>query len=212
MKFLLLIILMLFSTPSVSALYKCKQDDGSISYQGNPCPEKAETLMKKERPKASANNSDYDKWELIEQIDEMTNNRICVIESGNSYVGKQGSEFLFVRVRITLTDSEQYIVGLYSSSPLSDRQYPPSFHNDIDGLGIKVDDNQFISVDRKASQRVLGFDVAKSKQIVSQLHSGNEVKLRVRFWPYDQTHDGGKISMRDFENAIKKLKECSTEI
>lgn len=212
MKLLVLMLFISFSAPSLSALYKCKKNDGSISYQATKCPEKAETLMKKELPKTSSASSDYDKWGLIEQIDKMTNNRICVIESGNSYVGKQGSDFLFVRVRVTLTDSGKYVVGLYSSSPLSDRQYPPSFHNDISGLGIKIDGNQFILVDRKASQRVLGFDRAKSQQIVSQLHSGNEVKLRVRFWPYDQTHDGGKISMRNFENATVKLKECAEKL
>lgn len=208
MKCFVAFFLLLFSTLTVAGIYECKDKNGNVSYQDHSC-EKGKNGAQINNPAInSAQVDSKENWTLINQTDQMTNKKQCVIESPSAYVGKQGSDFLFVSIRITATDSGEFVVGLYSSSPLSDDQRPPSFHNNIRGLGIKIDNNDFTEVDLPISSRVIGFNLEKSKQLISQMENGSNASIRVRFWPYDETFDGHKIALWDISRAIHELKSC----
>lgn len=107
-----------------------------------------------------------------------------------------------------MATENQYLVWLISNDTTLSRLGPASFHNDISGLGIRVDRHPFIAVDKKPAQRLLGFSESQSSLIVSQMKDGNSASIRVRYWPYDDTHDGRDISMRGFTHALGLLAEC----
>lgn len=206
MKLLYLIFLTLFfsAKPSLADVYQCEDKNGNITFQDRICAGKSKqsTLnLPTQDPK--------DKWELIDETDDMTNKKVCVISSPQTYVGKQGSDFLFSTIRITKSSSGNYIVGLYSHLAFDYDREPPPFHHNIQGVGIKIDQNSFITADTQASQRVIGFEVEKSKIIISELSNGNSASVRVRFWPYDYTLDGKNIQLWDFNRALQDLDSCS---
>lgn len=208
MRYLFLYILLFTSQYSFSAIYECKDSNGNTSYQDHSC-KKNEKGSEIGPPSVNSPLVDAkENWTIIDQVDDMTNQRSCVIESPSAYLGRQGSDFLFATIRVTITNTDQFVVALYSSVPLSDDMKPPSFHNDIYGLGLKIDNNQFIEVDLKINSRVIGFNSEKSNKIVSEILKGNKASIRVRFWPYDETFDGRNISLWDFQRALDALKTC----
>ena len=185
-------------------VFKCTNDDGSIVYQQVPCVGGTnEPLIRSRAPRETRQE-----WTLISQTDEMTDKQQCVIESPPSYAGQRGNDFLFVSIRVTTTEQGEHVVGIHGSAPLSRRDIPPSFHNNIQGLGIRVDREPFVTVDTKAGQRVLGFGLEKSGLLVSQLSKGSQAAVRVRFWPYDHTYDGTDIALLDFGRAMDALASC----
>lgn len=185
-------------------MFKCTDASGHVTFSQTRCAEDAVKL-----DTAQKTSTARTEWTLIDQVDKMTGRRQCIIESPGSYVGKQGSDFLFVSIRVTLMDDSRPIVAFYSAAPLGDRVEPPSFHNDIHGLGIRIDDNPFVPVDRKAAQRVIGFEEASSERVVALLEAGSEARARVRFWPYDTLYDGSPIALSDFPRAMESLRRCN---
>lgn len=214
MRNLFICLLFFISTNSYSEIYECKDSKGSISYQDHSCDGKMkqsdmnvsqtteQSSISSEQVKTTENN----KWEVFDQVDEMTNKKQCVIESPIAYVGVQGSDLLIVSIKITATDEGKFIAALYSKAISSDNA--PSFHNDIYGLGLKIDKNDFIEVDTKLGQHSIGFNFEKTAMIISEMAQGSSASFRVRFWPYDKTFDGHGIPLWDFNRALHNLKAC----
>lgn len=214
MKYFVACFIFLFSTYSLAGIYECKDSKGNISYQDHSCDkeekqsrldatQETDKTDTNQQPNGSAKNNE---WTVFDQVDEMTNRKQCVIESPAAYVGIQGSDVLFVSIKITSTDDGKFIAALYSKDLASDNG--PSFHNETHGLGIKIDKNNFIETDIKISQHAIGFSFENTKLLISEMERGNEASLRVRFWPYDKTFDGHGIPLLDFNRALQALKTC----
>lgn len=204
-----LIALIVVSLPTTASVYKCESPDGSLEYQGTPCDENEKTTIIEQQASQSVSASEGP-WELISRIDPMTDKKACIIESPSNFLGEQGNDFLFARVRMKLTPSGNYIVGIYTENPLSTTNVNgASFHYDINGLGLRVDSNHFIPVASKASDYVLGFSPQDSDILASEFLNGRVIKLRVRYWPYDKTYDGRGISLSSYRQALQQLHICS---
>lgn len=210
----LFICLLFFSTSSFAGIYECMDAKGNVSYQDHSCERsEKESRLDAEPPVEHQTTAlqppktiDTNKWEVFDQIDEMTNRKQCVIESPIAYVGVQGSDLLIVSIKITATDEGKFIAALYSKALSSGNA--PSFHNDIYGLGLKIDKNDFIEADMKLGQHSIGFNFEKTAAIISEMTQGGSASLRVRFWPYDTTYDGHGIPLWDFNRALHSLKAC----
>lgn len=214
MRYLFIFFLFFISTNSYAEIYECKDSKGSTSYQDHSCDGKikesgldsAQTTEQSSISSGQVKTTENNKWEIFDQVDEMTNRKQCVIESPIAYVGVQGSDLLIVSIKITATDEGKFIAALYSKAISADNA--PSFHNDIYGLGIKIDKNNFIEADTKLGQHSIGFSFEKTEMIISEMTQGSSASFRVRFWPYDKTFDGHGIPLWDFNRALHSLKTC----
>ena len=203
------VIAMLSIIPlSVSAaVYKCERTDGTTSYQGMPCSTK-EKSIKTPIGNSSDKNKIDDLWELITNKDKMTDENTCIIQSPMFFVGSQGNDLIFSRLRITKDNNGNPIVGIYIDPVTGGELTTVSFHNDIHGLGARVDKNEFVEATLKATQNVLAFDLENSKKLIGQLKTGEYIATRLRFWPYDKTYDTTPQSLSDFNRAFRLLNDC----
>jgi len=205
MKALYAAVFILLSQQTGAAVYKCTSESGAVSFQGMPCAkqEKAEEI----KVNVSSSNR-IEEWELITRIDRIKKEKNCVIQSPTAYLGRQSGDFLFARVRTVLDADGKYVVGIYSDESFG--KDGNIFHNDISGLGIRVDDNDFVPVSVNANQHVLAFDHEASDALVHEFENGKKMSFRVRYWPYDETFDGVDVPLDTFPRALRQLKECES--
>ena len=190
-----------------AAVYKCERPDGTMSYQGAPCSTK-EKSIKTPIGNSSGKNKINDLWELITNKDKMTDENTCIIQSPIFFVGNQGNDFIFSRLRITKDNNGKPIVGIYIDPVTGGGESTVSFHNDIHGLGARVDKNEFVKATLKATQNVLAFDLESSEKLTEQLKTGEYIATRLRFWPYDKTYDTIPQPLSDFNRAFRLLNDC----
>ena len=82
------------------------------------------------------------------------------------------------------------------------------FHNDLHGMGVKPDNAEFMPLDIKDNQNVVSS--SQSKKILEALRTANSARLRVRFWPYDDTLDTLlPITMDGFADAMEQAQQCA---
>lgn len=210
MRIIFLIFFTLISAQIKAQIYECKDSKGNVSFQDMACTTDKKQKKLEPEVKAEENYKIADEqWALSKSFDLMTEMTACVIQSPLSFVGSHNSDLLFVRVRVAITKEGYYVVGLYSDDPLAKEDTSiPLFHNNIDGVGIKVEPNGFIDADQRYGDRVIGFSLEKSSLIVNQLNSGKFINVRVRYWPYEKTYDGYAISLKGFNSALDDLKKC----
>ena len=91
-------------------------------------------------------------------------------------------------------------------------QTPGIFHVNIDGTGIKVDNNPFVPITKKISPHAVGFESSAAAQLVTQMLSAKEARLRIRLWPYDALRDTDAISMRGAHQALQSAMKCGTKV
>lgn len=156
--------------------------------------EKQKRLEKKRKSHALS-----DGWLVYRGKDEMTDEDICVLTS-DSFSSKNILESE-VQLRIFLKLGMP-VVFIYMADEHK------IFHNDIEGSGIRIDANTFIPVDSNGGQRIVLWHLEKSKKIISQLKSGNEVKLRFRVWPYDESHTTYPKKVSNFNEKLQELYKC----
>lgn len=201
-----ILLLLFFSGGATAEIYKCTKD-GKTSFSDKPCTGEQVIITQQieekmpPKPAESANSS----WKFHRSTDEMTGKNICLAVSPNIIVGVEGRDILAATLRVT-GSSLGPIVGLKSERLF--KEHPKSFHNDIDGLGIKIGDNAFIPFDEKSGSSVLGFSSEKSRQIVEQLATGNTFRLRLRYWPYEKTYDSTPQENTSFAAVFEQVKEC----
>lgn len=208
-KLFIALTYLLFSNIANAQMYKCLDGKGEVSYQQFPCQADEEVSWVKESPqekRKKKRKEEMSEWKLIKMTDEMTDENICVLSSPHIFMGKKVKEFYLVSIRVTHEPGIGFLVGLRSEIAFED--YPPVFHNDTNDLGIRVDNNSFIRVDDKSQSRLLVFNHQKSKKIVEQFREGENVKLRVRFWPFDDRYDSGDQSLAKFNEGLEKLALC----
>jgi hypothetical protein len=206
MRFVLAILSIIPLTAG-AAVYKCERPDGTMSYQGIPCATK-EKSIKTPIGNSTGKNKINNTWELITNKDKMTDENTCIIQSPLFFVGSQGNDLIFSRLRLTKDNNENPIVGIYIDPVTGTELSAVSFHNDIHGLGARVDKNEFVKATVKASQNVLAFDLESSEKLTEQLKTGDYIATRLRFWPYDKTYDTIPQSLSDFNRAFRLLNDC----
>lgn len=195
--------LMMLSAPAW-AINKCTGADGKVVYQDAACGTKSKTIAQVKTWDNNTNSS-RDGWEFSRQKDDMTGAVTCFAVSPSTFVGTQ-RKYTDIHLQIALArDFKRLTVRLNSSD--SDL-----FHNDLSGMGIKIDGNVFMAITRKIGQHAVGFTPADELQIFDQLQSARQVKARVRFWPWDSLHDSAALSLQNFGQAFSQAQECARKM
>lgn len=215
MRKLLFFLVLVAISSTAQAVYKCVGPDGRVTWQDTACPQGSEDASPQPetapevRPSTAPSRrrtEEPQRWTLFRQRDDMTDKTNCIAESPSALVGFRGSDIYFARVRVVVASKGQYIVALFSSGELGDAA---AFHNDINGLGMRIDDHPFVPVAVHPSSRVLAFSEEDSNRLVEWMEAGSQVRFRVRFWPWDETHDADNVTLDGFRNALTELRDCS---
>jgi hypothetical protein len=205
MKFVVFLILLAVPFVANGTVYKCEKN-GSTNYSDKPCGDNAERLDI-ETSKSKRDSGASKLWEFIDHADDLTGDRICVAKSPNFYLGRSGNDWLFASLRVGGTRSQPLVI-LNSERSFDER--PTSFHNDIDGLGIRVGESPFVSVNKKINSYILAFSPSDGERIVADLMSFGTFQARLRFWPYDQSYDSPVEKTLGLKDALEKVYECGS--
>jgi hypothetical protein len=181
-------------------VYKCPDGKGGSVFRDAPCSAGMEEPVVR-TPQSPRRVRGV--WAMRGGHDKLTDEQSCSLFSPQSYVVTTHREIASVHIALGMTTDHMLLVTLVSASAGSQR----SFHNDIHGLGLRVDEHPFMPVDVKGNAAVLAFLPERSQQLLPQLQTGTLAKFRVRFWPYEQTFDG-EISLEGFAEGYEALQRC----
>jgi hypothetical protein len=198
---LALTALLAFPVFASAAVYKC-QSGGQTVFSDRPCGASAEKVeIRGEKKRQQRKNE----WEVIRSTDEMTGKAACVAKSPNTYMGKEGSEFLFASLRVMPFESG-FIVGARSEQGFDSR--PASLHTNIDGLGVRAGEFGFKEFSVKQGSYVVGLAPEASTQLVEELRQSEHFRIRLRYWPYQETFDSPEVTTDGLVEALQEVQEC----
>jgi hypothetical protein len=192
-----LTICILFAASAAhSQVYKCTAD-GVTTYSQTPCSSSAEVV---DVP-STAPRRKGDAWQAITIDDDMTGNRTCFAQStGMAFF--VGSDLVIANLRIGVINGKDLAV-IYTP----DGSGKPSLHNEIDGLGLKVEEHAFLPVSSK-TDNLLVLNPLDSATAIEQLSAAKSFRVRVRFWPYKQTFDSAPSTTAGLSAALDEARRC----
>jgi len=209
-KILTVLFLFLF-TQYAFAIYKCEDNSGKITYKEAPCgnEQKSENI-KIANPSTniiqSTNNNNQ--WRFSKEKDPMTGETTCFALSPTAYLvwgrGYHNSAQVYLQIAVPVGK----ISGILT---VRNRTSEQSFHNKLDGMGIKIGDQPFTPLTRRFSTNALGFPTGLPSEILGQFEKSNSFRMRLRFWPYEDLLDTEKISLVGVKDTVLRAMACATE-
>lgn len=184
------------------AVNKCTAPDGRVTYQETSCEAKSQGSEVKV---FSGKSGSGQGWEFSRQKDDMDGRVVCFASSPTIYTGYRGahSKMIPVHVQVAMSKAYPLLLSIRTSTAGSDL-----FHNDLLGMGVKVDGNEFVPVTQKFNANAVGFPEEVALNVMQQLVAGKELRLRLRFWPYQQLHDTDPVPLGSFKQAWALAREC----
>lgn len=194
-------ICMLLSATSAMAINKCMSPEGRVTYQETPCP----TTVKNEQTIKiwdSKVGGARDSWRFERKHDEMTGKVSCLAFSAVTFPKPvpKPTDFLPVHMVLVAT-KETEVIGLRTS----DNRH--TFHNDIQGMGLRTNNGPFIPFSSKTGNHVVS--VADNAALIDMIDKSSELLVRARFWPYEQLYDMEPISSEGFASALALARACA---
>lgn len=175
-------------------VYQCTDKSGAVTFTDQKC-------QTNENKKVINSDTDPKKfvWRSEFVSDELTKESHCLLISKSEYVNSsvRGVDYTDIDIRIT----EGGIVYIASGTE-------GLFSNKTFGLGLKVNENDFIRVDEKSSSHLLSFNSSDSDLLIKQMQQGGLVKGRVAFFPYEDSEKDFEIPLSDFSYALEKFEKC----
>lgn len=185
---------------------KCKGPDGRITYSDAPCA----TSHKAEEVKVWDSNlggrARAGAWEFRRSKDDMTGKTACLIISPvTSPDPTKGGDFKFIPAHLVISVSESGSTFGVRTSTDKD-----TFHNNLNGMGVKLDNLDFVPLDVKGGQHVVGS--SQGPKILEALPKARNARLRLRFWPYDTLYDTLPINTSGYAGAAERAKQCAESL
>lgn len=181
-------------------VHKCTDASGKVSYSEMPCPagRAGAELQGIARPATPARGT----WRFERVVDSMTGAQRCAVISPSAYVvGRSYRDITETRLEVTALPADRFALSMVIVGTRN------IFHNDLGGAGIKPDSSQFVPFLVKGGQRVAL--TTQSSDAIDALLLAKSVRLRVRFWPYDDLLDTDPIQMVGFSQAIIQAAACA---
>ncbi len=199
-KYFWMLCLLLPATSAI-AINKCIAPDGRVSYQETACPSttKNEQTLKVWDGKVGTTRN---VWKFERKHDEMTGKVSCLAFSSVTFPKPipKPTDFLPVHMVLVAT-KETEVIGLRTS----DNRH--TFHNDIQGMGLRTNNGSFIPFSSKTGNHVVG--VADSAALIDMIDKSSELLVRARFWPYEQLYDMEPIASEGFAAALALARACA---
>lgn len=195
------VLCMLLPATSAIAVNKCIAPDGRVSYQEAACPAtvKSEKTVKIWDSKVG---TAHGQWKFERKLDEMTGRVSCLAFSPLTFPKPIPQPTGFFPVHMVVVATEQAeVIGLRTGDNRN------TFHNDIQGMGVRTDTGPFIPFSSKTGSHVVGVD--DSAALIDMLSQSSELLVRARFWPYEQLYDMEPISSAGFTSALALARACA---
>lgn len=195
-----LAVALAFAVVPAWAINRCTGPDGKVQFQDGACTsnETSKTL-----PILSAPPGDRDKWNFEKSTDSMTGKVSCLAFSPEVLLGTRvARQYNAVRLTVHALPNERFLATADIMSGSRD-----IFHNDLAGMGIRSEPGSFLPLDVKLGQKMVGG--SKSGQAIDELLSAKFIKLRLRFWPYDDLVDSPAIATVGLRQAIVLASQCA---
>lgn len=188
---------------------KCTSASGKVTYQDAPCVGASTAAAVEIQPsQRDLEQRAKDQWQFSKVRDSMTGKITCIAVSPTVAEtlgpGYRNTAYLTLQLAVD-ADTSAAIFTVRTKQEYSS----VIFHNNLSGLGAKIGPSTFLPLTKKLGQHVLAFDKALPPELLQELASAKESRLRVRFWPYDQIHDTLPISMSGSKQAILQALRCA---
>lgn len=203
--FSLLAALLLSSSPAW-ALHKCKGPDGRVTYSDTHCRTGQEAQDVKVWDSRLSGRSKSGAWEFRRSKDEMTGKTACLILSpvtSPDPTKSQDVKFLPAHLVIDVAASG----NTFAVRTSTDKDL---FHNDLSGMGVKLDNLEFVPLNVKGGQHVVGS--SQGDKILEALPKARDLRLRLRFWPYDTLYDTLPIHTAGYAAAAEQAHQCAQSL
>lgn len=186
------------------AVNKCTGPDGAVVFQDAPCDvksKKAETV-KTWDSKLTGRSGGAEVWEFRRSADQLKGTSACLVISPVTTPELKSGQFRFTPVHVVIVASAEQSTFAVRTSTEKDL-----FHNDLSGMGVKLDNLEFVPLNVKGGQNVVGSSAGD--RILAALPTSKSLRMRLRFWPYDALHDTMQIDTAGFASAFAQAKQCA---
>lgn len=195
----------LLAAAPARAVNKCTGPDGAVVFQDAPCgvaTKKAEVV----RSSPAVTGNTREEWSFHRSVDAMTAGVSCAALSPVTYISDRSYRDLKkLRVLVMAQPGGKYLAAVRIES-YSDG----IFHNDISGMGLKTEPGAFHEISLKAGQKVAGF--TDSAAVIDGMLLARSMRLRVRFWPYDNLLDSNAIGTAGLPQAVARAAACAKDL
>lgn len=193
---------MLVASANAVAVTKCTGADGRVVYQEMPCAASQESRSIAVAPSQEALDK---RWRFVRQKDPMTGLATCfaISPTAHSWRSVAGAYTrVFAQVAMTPATADLQFSVQISNEPKT------SFHIKVDGLGLRVDDKPFIPLSRKLGSSALSVERDRQPELLGSIRDAKVLRLRLRYWPYEQAHDAEDIPMAGAFEVVRRAMSC----
>lgn len=184
------------------AVNKCTGPEGTVIFQDALCSasaKKAETV----RAAPAVTGKTRKEWVFQKGVDAMTGGVSCAAYSPIIYMQSQSSrDFQHLRVMVVAMPNDKFLAAVQILDHSS-----AIFHNQLDGMGLKTEPGTFHTLGIKGGQKLVGFN--DNTAAIDALVLASNMRLRVRFWPYDRLVDSDAISTSGLRQAVISAARCA---
>lgn len=180
---------------------RCTMPNGKVTNEYGSCPPGAKieiTRSVSDSPSYQAS----DQWGFERVTDGLTGRSQCLAISPRSYLpGRRGS-----------VPGVRVIVSAEGGGPVVRVELLPGseiFHHNIAGTGMRVGAGQFTPFSARPSQTLLLVPQGMNSLLVSDMQQAQDLRLRARLWPWDETTDSPAIPLSGFKQAYAQALTCS---
>lgn len=203
MKVVFLLTTLLMPLSAFADLYQCMVG-GKSEFRKKPCGSNSGKMSTSLHPVRLS--EDYTEWKFVRHNDDMTDKVVCVAVSPQfDFLDAENTNIYHASLFVSFALVTPYVF-IHSKGDMYGNS--TGFHPDISGLGIKLGEGPFLPVEESAGSNLLRFSSTSSATILRLLRDGQLLRLRVRFWPYEKTHDSMPTSHTGFDAVFEQVKVC----
>lgn len=181
---------------------KCTSPDGKVTYQRGSCPPGNAISVERFDTPSETNGLG---WTFSRVTDPMTNEVTCNAQSAEFFIpAKRSYERAQLIVMMTKAAEPLILVSTLKAGTI--------FHHDIRQTGLKVGDAGMLFFGSRPTQTLLAMPIGTGIPITDSMQRYQSARIRVRFWPWDETFDSAAIPLQGFKRAFALAKQCSASL
>ena len=178
---------------------KCTEANGKVTYQTGSCPPGAKIEVT--RTDKISQPATGEAWQHTRTTDRMTGETTC---AATSPVFHNHSKHDYPTHRIVVMPGQhEPSIGII----ITDNK--TTYHHDVRGTGIKVGDMALVPFASRISQTIITPTPGTATALVEAMHTATSIRIRTRYWPWDDTRDSDALPTTGFKQAFALAKVCA---
>ena len=178
---------------------KCTEPGGKVTYQTGSCP--AGSKIEVARTDQIKQQESGDAWQHTRTTDSMTGQTTCAATSPQFY--SRSKHYFPVHRVVVVPSQREPSIGII----IVDNK--TTYHHNTLGTGIKVGEMTLVPFSGRTSQTLVMPTPGTTAALVDAMHQANGIRIRARYWPWDETRDSDLLPMTGFKQAYALAKACA---